>query len=59
MTTLYIDWEALMRQAITTAALAAALVFVGGVIFGWEYSLFLGFTVLFGISLVELLRRRQ
>jgi hypothetical protein len=54
----YFNWEAFMRQALTTALMAAAAVFVGGVIFGWQYALFLAFVVLLAISLIEYGRSR-
>jgi hypothetical protein len=46
------ELEALMLRALVTGLLAAVVIFVGGVIFGWEYSLFLGFIILLAISLV-------
>jgi len=46
-----------MRQALMTGLLAGAMVFVGGVIFGWEYAMFLAFVVLMTISLINYMRQ--
>ncbi len=49
--------EAFMRQALVTGLLAGAVVFTGGILFGWEYSMLLAFVVLFGVALLGWLRR--
>ncbi len=49
---LYINWKAFMEKALITGLLAAVVVFVSGVIFGWEYSLLVAFVVLLAISLI-------
>jgi hypothetical protein len=49
----YIDVEAIMARALTVGVLAGTVVFMGGVLLGWEYALFLGFTVLLAVSLVN------
>ena len=51
------DLERIMARALVTGLLAAIVIFVGGVIFGWEYSLFLGFVVLLAISLVGMVAK--
>jgi hypothetical protein len=53
----YLEIEAIMRQALMTGLLAGAMVFVGGVIFGWEYAMFLAFVVLMTISLINYMRQ--
>lgn len=52
-----IDLEALMRQALQTAMLVAAVITLGGVIFGWEYALFLGFVILLALQMIKMVKR--
>lgn len=53
------DLEQLMRQALTVAALVFSVVFVGGVLFGWEYGMFLAFVVLLAITLIQWAQGRR
>lgn len=54
---LFFDLESIMKQAMATAALVAAVVFLGGVIFGWEYALLLGFVILLTINLIRMVKK--
>lgn len=55
----YVHLEAIMKQALTVAALTFAVVFVGGVLFGWEYGMFLAFVVLLAFTLVQWAQGRK
>lgn len=52
-----LDLEIIMRQALTTALLTAAVIVLGGVIFGWEYALFLGCMILLVLQFIKMVKR--
>jgi len=47
--------EQIMKNAIAAGLLIFAVVFVSGTIYGWQYSLMIGLTVLLGITLINFL----
>lgn len=51
MTYFFRDLENLMRQALTTALVTLIVVWLTGVIFGWEYALWAAFVVIFAITI--------
>jgi hypothetical protein len=53
----FYDLESIMKRALITALLVLATVFTGGVIFGWEYALFLGFVILLAVSLIAMVKK--
>lgn len=55
---IYYDLEAIMVRILSTALLVGAVIFLGGVLFGWPYSLFLGIVVLLALNLIEMARQR-
>ena len=51
------DLEQIMKQAMVTALLVGAVVFVAGIVLGWWYGLLLAFVILLAVNLIELTRR--
>ncbi len=45
------DLELIMKLALGSGLLAAGIVFVAGVLFGWAYGLLIGFVLLLAVNL--------
>ncbi len=52
MVLLRYDLEQIMRRAIGAGLLVFGIVFLAGVLFGWGYSLFIGFIIAFLVMII-------